>query len=271
MPPPGRVGSPAVPRQLASDAAPTPYTRATARSAGWQWRIPLQHRVGNGLVYASDFLGDDAATAQLLATLEGAPLAAPRMLRFVTGKRKRAWNRNCVAIGLASGFMEPLESTSIHMIQSGIARLISFFPDRHFNPADIDTCNRLLDTEVERIRDFLVLHYKASRRTDSPFWLHCRQMDIPDDLARRMALFRSHGRVYREREEMFAEINWLQVMIGQGIQPEGHHPLAGLLPGDELEAYLADTRAVIAKCVTAMPSHADFIARHCAMAGAGTR
>jgi tryptophan halogenase len=252
----------------ASVAAPTPYTRATARSAGWQWRIPLQHRIGNGLVYASDFQRDDEAMDQLLGKLEGKALAEPRMLRFVTGKRKQAWNRNCYAVGLSSGFMEPLESTSIHMIQSAIARLISFFPDRRFNPADIGACNRLLDTEVEHIRDFLILHYKASRRNDSPFWNHCRQMAIPDNLARRIALFRSHGRVYREHEEMFAEINWLQVMIGQGVEPASHHPLASLLPKDELDAYLADTRAVIGKCVAAMPSHASFIARHCAMAGA---
>jgi len=245
----------------AGSGEPEPYTRATARSAGWQWRIPLQHRVGNGLVYASDYLSEDEATAQLLGSLEGEALAAPRTLRFVTGKRKRAWHRNCFAIGLSSGFMEPLESTSIHMIQSAIARLISYFPDRRFNQADIDTCNRLLDTEVERIRDFLILHYKATHRDDSPFWNYCRQMTIPDNLAHRMALFRSHGRVYREHEEMFAEINWLQVMVGQGVVPESHHPLASLLPKDELDAYLADTRAVIEKCVTVMPSHASFIAK----------
>ena len=251
----------------AAIAAPAPYTRATARSAGWQWRIPLQQRVGNGHVFSSAFMSEDEASAVLLANLEGEALAAPRTLRFTTGKRKKSWNRNCFAIGLASGFMEPLESTSIYLIQSSIARLISFFPDRQFKQADIDECNRQLDFEVERIRDFLILHYKATRRTDSAFWDYCREMAIPPELARRIALFRSHGRVCREREEMFAEANWLQVLVGQGILPEGCHPMARLLPQAELDAYLADTAAVIRKCVAAMPTHAHFIAQHCAPPG----
>jgi tryptophan halogenase len=243
--------------------APAPYTRSTARGAGWQWRIPLQHRIGNGHVFASSYMSEDEATAILLGSLEGEALAPPRTLKFVTGKRKKTWNRNCFAIGLSSGFMEPLESTSIHMIQSGIARLLQFFPDRSFQQHDIDECNRLLDLETERIRDFLILHYKASRRTDSAFWNDCREMSIPPALERKMALFRSHGRISKEQDAMFVEENWLQVMNGQGLRPAGHHPLAGMMPAAEMDAFLEETRAVILRCVKAMPSHAQFIADHC--------
>ncbi len=246
-------------------AAPTPYTRSTARSAGWQWRIPLQHRIGNGHVFASRFMSEDEASAILLDNLEGEVLASPRTLKFVTGKRKKSWNRNCFAIGLSSGFMEPLESTSIHMIQSSIARLLQFFPDRSFQQNDIDECNRHLDLESERIRDFLILHYKANRRTDSAFWAYCRDMPIPPALERKMALFQTHGRISRELDAMFVEENWLFVMDGQGLRPKGHHPMADMLPSAELDAFLADTRSVIRKCVNAMPSHAQFIADHCAI------
>ncbi len=244
---------------------PTPYTRATARGAGWQWRIPLQHRVGNGHVYASAFMSEDEASAILLANLDGEALAAPRTLKFVTGRRRLAWNRNCFAIGLSSGFMEPLESTSIHMIQSAIARLLQFFPDRTFQQRDIDECNRLLARETEHIRDFLILHYKASRRTDSRFWDTCRAMKIPAALAHRMELFQTHGRITRDPDAMFVEENWLHVMAGQGLLPRGHHPLAAMLPAAEIEALLADTRAVIRKCVGAMPGHGQFIVDHCRM------
>jgi tryptophan halogenase len=246
------------------DGPLVPYTRSTAQSAGWTWRIPLQHRMGNGYVYASDFVSEDEATATLLANLEGAPLAEPRTLRFTTGKRKRFWNRNCVALGLAGGFLEPLESTSIYLIQSGIARLLSYFPDRGFDPADIDACNAQLDAEYESIRDFLILHYHATRRTGSPFWDHCRTMPIPAALERRLALFRSHGRLQRGRDDMFVEENWLQVLIGQGVMPEAHHPLAALLPQAELDAYLGDISARIARCVPTLPDHQTYLATHCA-------
>ncbi len=243
--------------------APAPYTRATARPAGWQWRIPLQHRTGNGHVFSSAFMSEDEASAVLLANLEGEALGAPRTLKFVTGRRRKAWNRNCFAIGLSSGFMEPLESTSIHMIQSSIARLLQFFPDRRFQQRDIDECNDQLARETEHIRDFLILHYKAGRRTDSAFWNHCRQMEIPATLARKMALFQTHGRLAREADAMFVEENWLHVMVGQGLRPGGHHPLAHLLAAPELEAFMADTRAVVRACAQAMPTHAQFIAEHC--------
>ena len=240
-----------------------PYTRATARDAGWQWRIPLQHRTGNGHVYCSRFMSEDEASAVLMRHLDGRALAEPRPLRFATGRRKQGWNRNVVAIGLASGFMEPLESTSIHLIQSAIARLIAFFPDRGFSAVDIDEYNRQTRFEFERIRDFLILHYHLTAREDTPFWRHCRTMEVPESLGRRMALYRSHGRIVREADELFAEVAWLQVMHGQGLRPQGYHPLVDLLDEREIAAHLDELRAVVAQCVAVMPTHAEYIERHC--------
>jgi len=242
----------------------TPYTRATARQAGWQWRIPLQHRVGNGHVYCSKFISDDEAAAVLLSNLDGEPLASPRPIKFVTGKRQRAWNRNVIAIGLASGFLEPLESTSIHLIQMGIGHLLTYFPSGGVDAADRDEYNRLMALEFEWVRDFIILHYKATERTDSPFWNYCRTMDIPEPLAHRIRLFESHGRVHREGNELFTKISWLQVMHGQRIRPRSYHPLADLLPEAEIEEYLQEVERVIATCVDVMPSHAKFIAENCA-------
>ena len=245
------------------DQSPLPYTRATARGAGWQWRIPLQHRTGNGLVYCSRYLSDDEARAVLLAGLEGEALAEPRPLRFTTGMRRKIWNRNVVAIGLSGGFMEPLESTSIHLIQAAIARLFDFFPDRSFDARDSEEFNRLLRQEYEGIRDFLILHYKLTARRDTPFWVQCAGMRIPDGLHRRMELYRSHGRIVREGQELFTEPSWLQVMNGQGLQAGGHHPLVDLLGDRDLVEYLDDVRTVIGKCVDFMPAQRDFIAQHC--------
>ena len=242
----------------------TPYTRSTAHSAGWQWRIPLQSRIGNGHVFSSKYMSVDEATAILVNNLDGERLAEPRALKFVTGKRKKTWNRNCVAIGLASGFLEPLESTSIHMIQSTIARLVAFFPDTGFSQSDVDEFNRQSDFEIERIRDFIILHYKLTQRDDSPFWNYCRTMAIPDTLQAKLDLYRSRGRIVRVDNELFSEVGWLQVMHGQGLQPERHHPLVDLLSEAEILEYLGEIEEVIDKCADYMPTHAAFIAAHCA-------
>ncbi len=246
-----------------SAATMQPLTRSTAHGAGWQWRIPLQHRTGNGHVFSSKFMTEDEAQAILMANLDGKPLLEPRTLKFTTGKRKKAWNKNVVAIGLSGGFMEPLESTSIHMVKTALMRLISFFPDRGFDQVDIDTFNRLCDTEYEQIRDFLILHYKVNARDDTPFWRYCRDMEVPDSLRRKMALFASHGRILRENEELFPEDSWLQVMHGQGMRPRSYSPAVDQRSAGEIADFLDGTRAVIRKCVDAMPSHEQFIATNC--------
>jgi tryptophan halogenase len=252
----------AVPCESSAQSGHTlqPYTRATARPAGWQWRIGLQHRTGNGHVYASRFMSDDEAAAILMKNLDGKALAEPRMLRFTAGKRKQVWNKNVVAVGLSSGFLEPLESTSIHLIQSTVSRLLNFFPDAGFDQADIDEFNRQCEFEVERIRDFIILHYHATERSDTPFWDHCRTMDIPDTLRRKLELYKSNGRVIRENNELFTEVGWQQVFHGQGVRPRGHHPLAGLLDEKDLLGFLGNIEQVIGKCVDVMPAHDDFIA-----------
>lgn len=248
----------------AHGAALRPYTQATARQAGWQWRIPLQHRVGNGHVYSSQHLSDDEATAILLANLEGAPLAEPRPLRFTTGMRKRQWVKNCVALGLASGFMEPLESTSIHLIQAGISRLVAMFPDARFAPSLIAEYNRQSAFEFERIRDFLILHYHANAREDSQFWRACRAMPVPETLSAKIELFATTGRIFREHEELFTEQGWLQVLLGQGIIPQRYHAIADLLTPEQMQQYLGNIRTLIDRAVQAMPSHVDYIKANCA-------
>jgi len=245
---------------------PTPYTRATARAAGWQWRIPLQHRTGNGYVYSSAHLSDDEAAATLLANLDGPALADPRQLRFVTGRRKQVWNRNVVALGLASGFMEPLESTSIHLIQSGISKLLELFPREGISPVLVRRYNDRIAFEFDRIRDFLVLHYHATERDDSDFWRQCRAMTITPELQATLELFRDSGRFYRNAEEMFAEISWVQVMVGQGVLPRGYHPLVDQVPGADIERFVASIEQTIGHCVDAMPPHQAFIDRYCAAA-----
>ncbi|XQA69430.1 tryptophan halogenase family protein [Xanthomonas sacchari] len=243
---------------------PTPYTRATARAAGWQWRIPLQHRTGNGYVYCSAHISDDEAAATLLANLDGPALADPRPLRFVTGRRKQVWNRNVIALGLASGFMEPLESTSIHLVQSGISKLLELFPREGISPVLVRRYNERIAFEFDRIRDFLLLHYHATERDDSAFWRHCRSMPITPELQETLALFRDSGRFYRNGEEMFAEISWVQVMVGQGILPRAYHPLVDQVPQADLERFMASVEQTIGHCADAMPPHQAFIDRYCA-------
>jgi len=240
-----------------------PITRSTAHSAGWQWRIPLQHRTGNGHVYSSRFIGEDEATAILMSHLDGQALAAPRQIAYVPGRRKRVWNRNCLAIGLAAGFFEPIESTNIHLIQTAILRLLTMFPRKGFNAADIAEINTQAQQEYEAIRDFIVLHYKATERDDSAFWNYCRNMPIPDSLQHRMDLYRANARILRVGNELFGEPSWFQVMHGQRMRPEGHHPFADLLPPEVLNDFLRDVQRVVGKCVDVMPTHADFVAQHC--------
>ena len=241
----------------------TPYTRSTARKAGWQWRIPLQHRIGNGHVYSSRHISDDEATAMLMGNLDGEALAEPRPIKFTTGRRRKFWNKNVIAMGLASGFMEPLESTSIHMIQTAIERFLKFLPLGEINNADVNAYNAQTTFEYESIRDFLILHYHANQREEA-FWAECRDMPIPESLRDKLQLFSANGRLFRKADELFTESGWLQVMLGQGMEPLGYHPLAHQISGEELDGFLGSMRTLIEKQISAMPSHADFIAQHCA-------
>ena len=240
-----------------------PYTRAIAREAGWQWRIPLQHRTGNGHVFASAYMAEDEACDILLSNLDSEPLADPRLIRFTTGMRRESWHGNCVAIGLAAGFMEPLESTSIHLVQSAVERFLKFLPGNGIASADVAEYNRQTRTEWEAIRDFLILHYHRNNRSE-PFWRDRAAAPIPDSLANRLALFEENGRIFRERDELFAEIGWVQVMLGQGVQPQGYHPIAGGLAPDKLAEFMDLAGRASDQIVARMPSHDDFIARHCA-------
>ena len=238
-----------------------PFTRATARAAGWQWEIPLQHRTGNGHVYASAFLSDDRALEVLRANLPGKALAEPRQLRFLTGKRRRIWSRNVVAVGLASGFLEPLESTSIHLIQSTIARLLAFFPDRACDPALRDAFNAQMDFEFACIRDFLILHYHLTERDESDFWRHCRGMTLPDSLAEKIALFREAGRILRFNTELFDVPSWLQVMLGQGLQPARHHPMVDAAPRADLLRYIETNAREVRRQVNDLGDHGAYLRR----------
>ena len=241
----------------------TPLTRSTALEAGWQWRIPLQHRVGNGYVHCSRFISEDEATARLISNLDGELLGEPRMLRFTAGRRRKAWVKNCVALGLASGFLEPLESTSLHMVQTGVVRLLALFPDLSFEPHLIDEYNRMSTREYERIRDFIILHYHATTRNDAPLWDHVRTMDLPETLQRKVDLFRSGGKFFRDDEELFVEPNWVAVMIGQGIVPGSWDVVADTSDAEAIAARMERFKAAIAHAAAEMPTQQAFIDRFC--------
>lgn len=243
-------------------APPEPYTTVTARDAGWQWRLPLQHRVSNGHVYASVFQGDSAAEDMLLANIKGEPLTSPVRIAFTPGRRRKFWVRNCIALGLSSGFLEPLEATSIHLIQRGIAMLLKFFPDRHFEKADVDRYNKVMETEFGRVRDFLLMHYSQTERRGA-FWDHCRGIPLTDTLQEKIDLFRSHGRILRDETDVFPVQSWLYVMIGQNIIPRHHDPLTDTLDTDKVKARLDAIRASVKECTESMPTHCGFIETHC--------
>lgn len=238
-----------------------PYTRATAKKAGWQWSIPLQHRTGNGHVYCSEFISDDEAGEVLLTGLDTKALADPRPIRFTTGRREQFWSHNCAAIGLASGFLEPLESTSIHLIQSHVSRLLQLFPAKNADAAkERAEYNRRCANEFEQIRDFLILHYHQTERDDSEFWRYCKNMKVPESLTHKRELFASSGRVGRDADDLFREASWVQVMLGQGLMPAAHDPMANGLDDAQLSEFLGNVRKLIERAVAPLPSHEQFLA-----------
>jgi len=253
----------AVAVQTEALAPPLPYTRSIAREAGWQWRIPLQHRVGNGVVFSSEYWSDDEAVARLLGNVEGRALTEPRVIKFHTGQRRRHWHRNCVAMGLASGFIEPLESTSIHLIQRSIIRLMQMFPYDGIRQPDVDEFNNQMKFEIDNVRDFIVLHYHVTNRRDTPFWRHCAAMDIPDSLRHRIELFRQAGRVFKVPTELFGENSWIQVMLGQGLVPEQYHPIVNMMSEDELTKFLSGIHGTVANMIDQLPDHPRFIDHYC--------
>jgi tryptophan halogenase len=243
----------------------TPYTGVIAMPAGWRWRIPLQHRTGNGYVYSSAFTTDEAARTALIEAVEGEPIAEPRVLKFKAGRRKRSWVGNCIAVGLASGFLEPLESTSIYLIQAAITGLVELFPEREISHADRDEFNRLIDAEYDWIRDFLILHYHATERSDTPFWDYVRTMSVPDSLKEKMELFRRRGRVVKHREGLFLDASWVAVYIGQRVLPESHDQRVDMLPQSVLLQNMESLRAAIRSKAERMPDHRTHIEHYCPM------
>ena len=251
----------AVPSERLPDLPP--YTRATARQAGWQWRIPLQHRTGNGHVYCSSFIADDEAADTLMGNLDTPALSDPRPIRFTTGHRRQLWSHNVVALGLASGFLQPLESTSIHLIQSNVSRLIELFPRLAVRDADRAEYNQRTAAEFAQIRDFLILHYHRTDREDTEFWRYCKHMSVPDTLTHKLELFASSGRLGRDVDDLFREASWVQVMLGQGIVPADYNPMADRLDAGQLSQFMGDVRRLVDKAVGGLPTHADYVAQNC--------
>lgn len=248
--------------QTELSTSPPPYTRSIAHKAGWQWRIPLQHRMGNGIVYSSDYMSDDAAKTLLTSSVEGKLLTEPRVLKFKTGHREKLWNKNCVAIGLSGGFIEPLESTAIHIIQQGIIQLIKYFPTYGINKHEVDEYNYYMNMDYDDIRDFIILHYVQTERDDSPFWQFCQNMTIPESLKHRLDMFEETGRFVQRKDEIFVD-SWLQVMIGQGLIPKHHHPIADELSEPELKSFLDNIENDIKQKIQTLPSHAAYLDKFC--------
>lgn len=251
-----------------SAGALLPYTRSTAQEFGWQWRIPLQHRTGNGYVFCDNFLSDDEAAEKLLSRLDGKATTTPKLLKFVTGVRKKAWVKNCVAIGLASGFLEPLESTSIHLVQVAIAKLLTMFPKDHISDLMVDRFNREMLHEYTDVKDFLIAHYKVTDREDTDFWRYVKHMDIPDTLQEKLDTFRTRGDVMVRLDELFKEQSWFSVLVGQGMYPQAYHAIADVASDDDLRVRLTQIRTGIQNRLNMMPSHQEFIERHCKSANA---
>ena len=236
-----------------------PYTRSTAHKAGWQWRIPLQHRTGNGLVYSSNHINDDEAKKLLLNNLDGKPLAEPKVIPFKTGRRRKQWHKNVIAIGLSSGFFEPLESTNIHLIQTAAIRLMKLFPHNGVKQLEVDEFNRQSKNELEGVRDFIILHYKLNNRSDSEFWRSCQRMDVPESLLNKIELFNTTGKVFCKPDDLFTEVAWQQVMIGQGSIPKDHHPLVDTLSHEQISDLMSSLKTLINRTVDKLPSHDEYL------------
>jgi len=249
--------------QTSSVSPSLPYTRSIAHDSGWQWRIPLQHRVGNGIVYCSKYLSDDDARERLLNDIDGKTLSDPLQIKFKTGKRRKHWNKNCVALGLASGFVEPLESTSIHLVMMGVIRLMKLFPYQDINQSLVDEYNRETKEELEKIRDFIILHYQVTQREDSHFWRYCKNMEIPDSLKHRIELFKRNAYTYQEPNELFRVDSWTQVMLGQGLIPDSYHHIVKTMADAELDQFLSSMRNGMKSIAESFPLHQDFINRYC--------
>ena len=251
----------AVPCESAGELLP--YTRATAREAGWQWRIPLQHRTGNGYVFSNQFISEDEASAKLLQRLDGVVQKDPKILRFVTGVRKKCWIKNCLSMGLANGFLEPLESTSIHLVQVSISKLLTMFPHGELNEKLIQRFNDEMHMEYDCVKDFLIAHYKITEREDTPFWKHVKNMSIPDSLEERIEVFKNRGEILVRSTELFKETNWFSVLVGQGLFPKAHHPIADAISDDDLRLRLTKIRSGIQDRIASMPKHAEYIRKNC--------